>query len=123
MTVPEFAERHGLDPNIEDRGGWLPVPALSSQSLDVLAAITRTSRERIMATRHHCHCHSNEQATYFCQCARSVILNLQAVTAPMRRWEWPDKRLSACPIHKEAFGSLQRSPVPACGTSRTDATC
>ena len=81
MTVPEFAARHELDLQIEDGGGWLTMPPLRSQSVDVLGALTRISRERIMAI--HVPLPLTSKRTHFCYCARCVFLNPLDVTEPI----------------------------------------
>ena len=113
MTVSEFAVRHGLDLQVEDGGGWLTMPALSNQSIDVLAALTRISMEQIMAI--HVPLPSTGKRAHFCYCARCVFLNPLDVTAPIWRWEWLDDTLSACPVHKDEFTTLPCSRVHACG--------
>lgn len=113
MTVKEFAERHGLDLNVEDRGGWLTMPALEDQAADVLAALTRISREQIMLI--HAPLPSTSKRTRFCYCARCVFLNPLDVAAPIWRWEWLDETLSACPVHDAEFTTLPSGRVLACG--------
>ena len=113
MTVPEFAARHELDLQFEDGAGWLTMPALRSQSIDVLGALTRISRERIMAI--HVPLPLTSKRTHFCYCARCVFLNPLDVTEPIWRWEWLDPNLSACPQHSEEFATVPSSRVLACG--------
>ena len=72
MTVKEFADRHSLDLGIDDGGGWLAMPALSNQSVGVLAAITRISRAQIMAI--HAPSPFKSERVHFCYCARCVLL-------------------------------------------------
>ena len=81
MTVFEFAERHSLDLGIDDGGGWLTTPTLSMQSVDVLAAILRISREQIMAI--HAPLPSTNKRAHFCYCARCMFLNPLDVAAPI----------------------------------------
>lgn len=113
MTVSEFAERHSLDLKIEDGGGWLTMPALGEPSASVLAAITRISREQIMAI--HAPPQSSHKRSHFCYCARCVFLNPVDVAAPIWRWEWLDETLSTCPLHKDEFTTLPCCRVRACG--------
>jgi hypothetical protein len=113
MTVKEFAEWHGLEPNNEDGGGWLTMQALSDQSVGALAAITRIGEEQIMAI--HAPLPSTSKRAHICYCARCVFLNPSDVTAPIWRWEWLDETLSACSVHDEGFTSLPSGRVLACG--------
>ena len=52
---------------------------------------------------------------HFCWCARCVFLNPLDVTAPIWRWDWLDRNLSACPIHGDAFRALSSGRVLARG--------
>ena len=113
MTVLEFAEQNSLDLGIDDGGGWLTTPTLSMQSVDVLAAILRISREQIMAI--HAPLPSTNKRAHFCYCARCMFLNPLDVAAPIWRWEWLNETLSACSVHNEGFMSLPSGRVLACG--------
>ena len=113
MTVLEFAERHGLDLDLDGGPGWLTMPALSNQSVDVLADLTRISREQIMAIK--VPSPSRSKRAHFCYCARCVFLNPLDVAAPIWRWEWLDETLSACPVHDEELTTLPSGRVLACG--------
>ena len=106
MTVPEFAARHELDFQIEDGGGWLTMSPLRSQSVDVLGALTRISRERIMAI--HVPLPLTSKRTHFCYCARCVFLNPLDVAGPIWRWECLDPNLSACPSTAWGKRELER---------------
>ena len=86
---------------------------LRSQSVDVLGALTRISRERIIAI--HVPLPMTSKRTRFCYCARCVFLNPLDVTEPIWRWEWLDPNLSACPQHSEEFTTVPSSQVLACG--------
>jgi len=70
MTVPEFAARHELDLQIEDGAGWPTMLPLRSYSVDVLGALTRLSRERIMAI--HVSLPLTRKRTRCCYCAHGV---------------------------------------------------
>jgi hypothetical protein len=73
ITVSEFAARHELVLQIDPQGGWLTMPAIQNHSVDVLAAITRIERERIMEI--HVPQISTIKRNDFCYCARCVFLN------------------------------------------------
>jgi len=70
MTVLEFAARHELDLQIEDGAGWPTMLPLRSYSVDVLGALTRLSRERIMAI--HVSLPLTRKRTRCCYCAHGV---------------------------------------------------
>lgn len=85
MSVREFAARHELELQIEERAGWLVMSTIKQRSVDALAALTRMDPQQI--TDIHLPLAWEGKRNYFYYCVRCAFVNSLDVTAPIWRWE------------------------------------
>ena len=111
-VMPQVRKQLELELQIEVGAEWLVMSALRKRSVDVFAALTRMSPQRI--TDMHVPSAWEGKRKHFCYCARCMFLNPMDVTVPIWRWEWLDRNLSGCATHGDAFQTLSCGRVLAC---------